>query len=81
MSEQIEVPLREGSIRLGQLLKLSGVVESGAVAREAITAGVVRVDGAVVTQRGAQITPGQKVEFTGEEIGLPSVTLIPVKGS
>ncbi|WP_150462171.1 RNA-binding S4 domain-containing protein [Nesterenkonia ebinurensis] len=76
MNQAIEVPIRDESIRLGQLLKLAGVVENGAVAREVIAGGVVLVDGAVETRRGAQLHPGQKIEFNGQEIGLPSVTLI-----
>nr|WP_120006245.1 RNA-binding S4 domain-containing protein [Nesterenkonia muleiensis] len=76
----IEVPIRDASIRLGQLLKLAGVVDNGAVAREVIAGGVVRVDGEVEDRRGAQIRPGQTVEFHGEEVGLPSVTLTLVSG-
>lgn len=76
MSEQIEVPIRDETIRLGQLLKLAGVVEHGVMAREVIAEGAVLVDGTVETRRGAQLRPGQKIEFKGEEIGLPSVTLL-----
>lgn len=78
VNDVIEVPIRDASIRLGQLLKLAGVVESGVVAREVIAAGAVRVDGEVEDRRGAQIRPGQTVEFHGEEVGLPSSTLTPV---
>lgn len=78
MSEaHIEVPLRDESIRLGQLLKLAGVVESGALAREVIDAGAVSVDGSPEHRRGAQISLGQQVEFRGEDFGLENVTLIP----
>lgn len=77
MSDAIEVPLRDDSIRLDQLLKLAGAVENGALAREVIAAGAVLVDGETETRRGRQIQPGQKVDFRGEEFGLPSVTLIP----
>ncbi|WP_420799100.1 RNA-binding S4 domain-containing protein [Nesterenkonia muleiensis] len=80
MNDVIEVPIRDASIRLGQLLKLAGVVDNGAVAREVIAGGVVRVDGEVEDRRGAQIRPGQTVEFHGEEVGLPSVTLTLVSG-
>ncbi|WP_427385624.1 RNA-binding S4 domain-containing protein [Janibacter sp. G56] len=55
-------------IRLGQLLKLAGLVEDGAMARSLIELGEVTVDGAVETRRGAQIRPGTVVELAGEQI-------------
>ncbi|GFZ76698.1 RNA-binding S4 domain-containing protein [Nesterenkonia alkaliphila] len=76
MSEQIEVPIRDESIRLGQLLKLAGAVENGVMAREVIAEGLVLVDGEPETRRGAQIRPGQRIEFRGEEMGLSPVTLV-----
>lgn len=54
-----EVPIRDESIRLGQLLKLAGVVDDGGVARAVIADGGVTVDGEVETRRGAQVRPGQ----------------------
>ncbi|GAA3621438.1 RNA-binding S4 domain-containing protein [Marihabitans asiaticum] len=57
--------IRDETIRLGQLLKLAGLVEDGATAREVIAAGEVTVDGAVETRRGAQIRPGQVVGLGG----------------
>lgn len=74
-SESLEVPIRDESIRLGQLLKLAGAVENGALAREVIASGAVRVNGEVETRRGAQIRPGQTVQFDGEEFGLPDASL------
>ena len=73
----IEVPIRDGSIRLGQLLKLAGVVENGALAREVIEAGAVQVDGEPETRRGHQVKLGATVTFDGEEYGLPTVELTP----
>lgn len=70
----IEVPIRDESIRLGQLLKLSGIVEDGAEARELIQTGRVTVDGEVETRRAAQVRPGSTVE-------LPGATMTVVKGS
>lgn len=79
MSDVEEVPIRDESIRLGQLLKLAGVVENGAIARELIAEGAVTVDGQPEDRRGAQISPGQEVRFDGEDFGLPTVTLTPVR--
>lgn len=50
-----------GSIRLGQFLKLAGLVEDGAQARIAIQSGDVSVDGAVETRRGHHLTGGEVV--------------------
>jgi ribosome-associated protein len=61
-----EVPIRDESIRLGQLLKLAGVVDDGAMARSVIELGEVTVDGAVEVRRGAQVRPGQSVGYAGQ---------------
>lgn len=61
----IEVPIRDESIRLGQLLKLSSVVEDGVEARALIQAGEVRVDGQVETRRAHQVRLGSTVEIPG----------------
>lgn len=68
MSAEHEVPIRDGSIRLGQLLKLAGVVDDGAAARSVIELGEVCVDGSPEVRRGAQVRPGQSVTFAGETI-------------
>ena len=62
MSEIEDVPIREGGIRLGQLLKFIGVADSGADAAAIIAAGDVRVDGDVETRRGRQLDRGAVVE-------------------
>lgn len=60
------VPIRDESIRFGQLLKLHGVAEHGAMAKDLIAAGDVFVNGEVETRRGATIRPGDRVEALGE---------------
>jgi ribosome-associated protein len=57
------VPIRDEMIRLGQLLKLAGVVDDGAQARGLIEDGEVRVDGEVERRRGRQVHPGSTVEL------------------
>lgn len=61
-----QVAVREGVIRLGQLLKLAGVVETGGEAKARIQAGEAIVNGEVETRRGRQLVPGDLVEFAGE---------------
>ena len=53
-------------IRLGQLLKLAGVVPSGADAKALIQEGHVTVNGETETRRGRQLTQGDVVAL-GEE--------------
>ena len=50
-----------GSIRLGQFLKLAGLVEDGAQARIAVQSGDVTVNGAVETRRGHHLVDGDVV--------------------
>ena len=72
MSTPLDVPIRDDSIRLGQLLKLAGVVDDGAMAREVIERGVVAVNGEVDTRRGRQVRPGDVVTFESETITVPA---------
>jgi ribosome-associated protein len=59
------VGIRDESIRLGQLLKLHGVADNGAMAKDLIAAGEVRVNGEVETRRGRTVMPGDVVEAAG----------------
>ena len=68
MSDPIDVPIRDESIRLGQLLKLAAVVQDGAMARMVIENGEVTVDRTPVLRRGVQVHPGQVVSYAGESI-------------
>ena len=58
VSPTLEIPIRDETIRLGQLLKLAGVVDDGAQARELIENGEVTVAGEVDRPRGGQVRPG-----------------------
>ncbi|QGQ19582.1 RNA-binding S4 domain-containing protein [Cellulomonas sp. JZ18] len=57
-----EVHVRDDVIRLGQLLKLAGVADSGAEARALLEDDAVRVDGEPENRRGRQVTRGAVVE-------------------
>ena len=61
MSNAIDVAITGEMIRLGQLLKLAGVVDDGAQARTLIEDGKVSVDGEVDRRRGRQVRPGSSV--------------------
>ena len=60
-----EVAIRDDVIRLGQLLKLAGVADSGADAKELLATGAVRVNGEVDVRRGRQVHPGDVVAHAG----------------
>jgi len=60
-----EVAISGETIRLGQLLKLAGVADSGGEAKAILAAGVL-VNGASEARRGRQLHPGDVVEAAGE---------------
>jgi ribosome-associated protein len=68
MSEfEFDVPITDGSIKLGQFLKLANLIDSGAEAKHVLAGGVVRVNGDVETRRGRQLNPGDVVELAGRK--------------
>ena len=66
MEESIHI--RDEFIRLGQAMKLSGLVGSGVEAKIVITDGEVKVNGEVETRRGKKLYPGDAFEFDGNLI-------------
>jgi len=63
-----EIEIRGNGIRLGQLLKLAGIAESGADAKALLADGAVTVNGELETRRGRQLAPGDVVAAEGEEV-------------
>jgi ribosome-associated protein len=61
-----DVPISEHPIRLGQFLKLAGLAEHGAHARELLEAEEVQVNGRLETRRGAQLQAGDVVAVGGQ---------------
>jgi ribosome-associated protein len=57
-----EIKITGDMIRLGQLLKLGGVVASGADGKDLLATDAVLVNGAVETRRGRQLHDGDVVE-------------------
>jgi ribosome-associated protein len=68
MATPREIPIREETIRLGQLLKLAGLADSGAEARELVQGGAARVNGQVETRRGRQLRRGDVVDVAGDAV-------------
>ena len=60
--------LKDEFIKLGQLLKATGMVESGVEAKIVIQDGEVTLNGAVETQRGKKVAAGDVVSFNGKQI-------------
>jgi ribosome-associated protein len=65
VSEIVDVPIRDESIRLGQFLKLADLVDSGADAKPLVQSGLVSVNGAAETRRGRQLRRGDVVRVAG----------------
>jgi ribosome-associated protein len=62
-----KIKLRDDSIKLGQALKLSGLVESGSDAKEAIQEGHVMVNNMIETRRGKQLHSGDVILYKNHE--------------
>jgi ribosome-associated protein len=67
-SVSITFAIRGEYIQLDQLLKATGLCESGGAAHAAIAEGRVKVDATVDTRKRAKMKPGQIVSFAGEEV-------------
>lgn len=63
-----DLPVDELPIRLGQFLKLAGLAENGAHARELVETEQVRVNDQVEVRRGAQLHPGDVVMVEGRRV-------------
>jgi ribosome-associated protein len=63
-----EIEIRGYVIRLGQLLKLAGLADSGAEAKELLAAGGVTVNGEPEERRGRQLHPGDVVAVGDEAV-------------
>jgi ribosome-associated protein len=67
-----DVPIRGDMIRLGQLLKLAGVVGGGGEAKALLAEGGVQVNGEPEERRGRQLHPGDVVRIDDLEIRVKS---------
>ncbi len=67
-----DVPIRGSMIRLGQLLKLAGLTETGAEVKAFLSTEQVWVNGAKEGRRGRQLYPGDVVRIGQRELRLIS---------
>ncbi len=63
-----EIAITTEFIKLQDLLKFAGAVETGGEAKERIQGGEARVNGEACLQRGRKIRPGDEVSFAGETL-------------
>ena len=61
-----KVIIRDDFIKLGQAMKLAGMVGSGVDAKMLIQDGQVEVNGEVEYQRGKKLHEGDVITFNGE---------------
>lgn len=64
----IEIAIETEFIKLDQLLKYAGIIQSGAEAKQLIQSGAVFVNGDICTQRGKKIGSGDRVGLMDQEI-------------
>jgi ribosome-associated protein len=68
--EVAKIPIRGEMIRLGQLLKLAGVVGAGAEVKLLLESEEVLVNAEPENRRGRQLHPGDVVEVADYELHL-----------
>jgi ribosome-associated protein len=68
-----EIPIRGEVIRLGQLLKLAGVVDSGSEVKALLAAEQVLVNEELEARRGRQLHPGDTVRVGAHDLRVIAV--------
>lgn len=63
-----KIVIKDEFIKLGQAMKLAGLVDSGLEAKLVIQDGEVKVNGTVEVQRGKKIYPGDTFSFQGKTV-------------
>ncbi len=64
----MEIKIRDEYIRLGQAMKLAGLVENGVEAKDVITDGEVTVNGETETRRGKKLRDGDSFSYGGKTV-------------
>ena len=64
----MKIKIKDEFIKLGQAMKLAGIVSSGVDAKFLIQDGQVKVNGEVDTRRGRKLYPGDQFEFEGDVV-------------
>ncbi len=67
-----EVQIRGQMIRLGQLLKLAGLTDTGSEVKALLATEPVSVNGEPEARRGRQLSPGDVVRVGGQDLRVVS---------
>lgn len=65
-----KIKIKTEYIKLDQLMKYAGLVDSGSIAKEEIKAGKVLFNGNTCLERGKKVRVGDKIIYKEEEIGV-----------
>ena len=68
--QRLTFELDRDFVELNQLLKLTGLCDSGGAGKQLVASGAVRVDGAVELRKTCKIHAGQRVMLDGVEIAV-----------
>lgn len=60
--------IKDEFIKLGQAMKLAGLIDSGLEAKIVIQNGEVKVNGEIDTRRGKKLVPGDMFEFEENQV-------------
>lgn len=63
-----EIRIKDEFIKLGQVLKLAGIADSGVDAKFMIEDGMVTVNGETELRRGRKIYPGDVIELEQTQV-------------
>lgn len=63
-----KIKIKDDYIKLGQAMKLAGLVSSGIEAKIVIQNREVLVNGEVDTRRGKKLVPGDNFEYNGTKV-------------
>ncbi|MDO4649328.1 MAG: RNA-binding S4 domain-containing protein [Eubacteriales bacterium] len=64
----MEITIRDEFIKLGQAMKLAGLVDDGVQAKYVITDGQVKVNGEVDLRRGRKLYENDVFSYNGQEV-------------
>ncbi len=67
MNEVLDIKITTEFIKLDQLLKFSGIADTGADAKDMILDEIVRVNGEICTMRGKKIREGDVVDIAFDD--------------
>lgn len=62
------IKIRDEYIKLGQAMKLAGLVNEGVEAKYAVVEGEVKVNGEICTQRGKKLISGDEFTYRGKTV-------------